>query len=181
MGLLDFLKPKNNKSKVDFRKEQEKKNIIDAYEKLQQETKRLQEENYDWQKDFNKIIELRNKASLLEKEKKLHESINLYLKSIEFGEQSNRLNINNYAHDIERVIVLFGKTKQKDKLIEFLKRIISAYPDYTDVKKWAVRLSKFNVGSNSKEITIKKSDIKKQIANNPTLVERSIYNIAYIL
>ena len=105
----------------------------------------------------------------LEKEEKLHEAIDLYLKSIEFGEQSNRLNINNYAHDIERVVVLFGKTKQKDKLIEFLKRIISAYPDYSDVKKWAVRLSKFNVDSNSKEITIKKSDIKKQIADNPTL------------
>ena len=46
MGLFDFLKPKNNKSEANFRKEREQNNITDVFEKLHEETKRLQEENY---------------------------------------------------------------------------------------------------------------------------------------
>ncbi|MBA7478682.1 hypothetical protein ES707_14110 [subsurface metagenome] len=157
MGLFDFLKPKQNKI------------LIDNYEQLRKETERLQNENATWQKEFDTIIKLREKAYSLEKAGRLNDAIQEYIKAVTFGEQNSRLNINNYAHDIERIIVLYGKTKQKENQIKFLNRVILNYPDYRDTEKWAVRLSKLTSEKLVNITELKPSDIRKQLGSNPTL------------
>jgi len=108
-------------------------------------------------------------AAQLEKEKKYYEAISVYLKSIEQGESSELLNIYNYAHDISRVIMLYGKTKQVEELKKFLEEKIKLYPDFRDIRDWAVRLSKLNSDKKVKTIPLKPSDILPQKPSNPTI------------
>lgn len=113
-----------------------------SLDELKKETDRLRRENTQWQKEFSYIIKLREKATNLDKSGKYLEAIKIYNEAILFGENSERMNISNYAHDINRVIILYGKTKQIDLLKKFLERIINDHPDYRDSEKLRVRLSK---------------------------------------
>lgn len=147
-------------------------NRFEEYMKEQgKELEELQTENAAWKEDFESLIKFRNTASAFEKDGKLNEAIEEYIKSISFGINSNRLNFFNYAHDIERVIILYNKTKQKETLKIFLEQLIAKYPEYKDAQKWAVRLS-----SLTKEKVINPSivsnDIQKQFQSNPSLGER---------
>ncbi|SIR18729.1 hypothetical protein [Maribacter ulvicola] len=169
MGLFDLFKSTPKKKSELISKP--KREIINSYEKLKNETDRLRNENDLWQKDFNKIIGFRDKATDLEKSGKLSEAIEYYLKSVDFGENSAKLSINNYSHDIERIIILYGKIKEPENQIIFLQKVISNYPDYRDVKKWAVRLSKLSE-TKTPTAELKPSDIKKQVAGNPTIGEQ---------
>jgi tetratricopeptide (TPR) repeat protein len=146
-----------------------KREVINSYEKLKKETDRLRTENELWQTDFNKLLDLRNKATKLEKSDKLSMAIDSYLSAMDFGEKSTKLSINNYSHDIQRIIILYGKIKETENLISFLQKVISTYPEYRDVKKWAIRLSKLTVNDTKKTMELKPSDITIQIAGNPTI------------
>ncbi len=145
MGIFDFLKLK--KSNISTEIEEFNDYEFDA------ELKKLQSENEAWEKDFNHIISLREKASQLEKMQGYYKAIDIYLEAIEFGEKSVKLNFSNYGHDIERVIVLYGKTKQTEKIFEFLNRIINDYPNVQDTKKWKIRLSKLTNNSRNKGLS----------------------------
>ena len=139
MGIFKFLfdnKTPSEKTKTDV------EYLIEDYESLKMETERLQTENNAWQIDFNKIIALRQKAKELEQQNETEEAISVYLQSIAFGEFSLKLNICNYAHDINRVIILYSKIKEHETLKRFLQDKINLYPDFQDAKNWAVRLSK---------------------------------------
>jgi tetratricopeptide (TPR) repeat protein len=173
MGFLTKLFGKKETSKTQNKFSESKKNdLIRNYEELVEKTEALQKENSEWQTEFDKTISLRQKAQQLEKENKFVEAISLYLNSIEEGENSKRLNINNYAYDIERVIILYSKTKQKAELKRFLEEKIKMYPDYRDSKKWAVRLSKLNNEKKNKEVLISPNDIIPQKAGNPTIGQK---------
>ena len=169
MGLFDLFKS-SPKKKLELISKP-KREIIKSYEKLKNETDRLRNENDLWQKDFNKMLEFRDKATGFEKADKLSEAIEFYLKSVDFGEKSAKLSINNYSHDIERIIILYGKIKEPENQVLFLQKVISNYPDYRDVKKWAVRLSKLS-DTKKPTLELKPSDIKKQVAGNPTIGEQ---------
>ena len=113
------------------------------YSELKQKTQELKAQNKKWEIDSKRMISLRNRASELEKKKQLNKAIEVYLESIKFGEEeTNRLHIYNYAHDIDRVIILYSKTKQLDLLEKFLKRNIAKYPEYKKLEKWQERLTK---------------------------------------
>lgn len=168
MGLLDFLF--GNKDSSSSQEINDKsRELIDDYEKFKKETDALHAHNEAWSKEFHDLGYLRDKARQYEKEQKFIEAIVIYLHSIEKGEQSKLLNIYNYAHDIERVIVLYGKTKQKELLMQFLEEKIKMYPDFRDVKDWAVRLSKLNSTGQVKTTPVAPTDILPQKSSNPTL------------
>jgi|SRR5665647_316364 len=168
MGLFEFLKPK--KVGNTNTKENSKIESINAFEKLKRETDRLRHENEVWQKEFNYIINLREQATKFDKLGKNTEAIEIFLKSIDYGSNSNRLNINNFAHDIERVIILYGKTKQIETQITFLKKIINTYSNYQDIDKWKVRLSKLTQeNSYENAFELNPDDITIPIPGIPTL------------
>jgi tetratricopeptide (TPR) repeat protein len=168
MGIFDFFKSKKkNDSASDSRTE-----IINSYEDLKREADKLKEENAAWQKEFNHIVKLREKAITLDKQEKFSEALEIFQESIIYGENSEKLNILNYAHDIERAIILYGKNKQIDKQKAFLETVIDRYPDYSNIDEWKIRLSKIaakSITENKTEIT--PSDIITPIPNNPTLGE----------
>ena len=166
MGLFDLFKPKP-KSNLQVDNE----SLEDMIKKDKEELKKLQSENKSWEKDFETIIRFRNIASKLEEKGKFNDAIEEYSKSVIFGETSQRLNLNNYAYDIERLIVLYGKTKQIDTLINFLEQIIAKHPNYRDTKKWAVRLSSLTKNKNEKA-DISPGDITQQHPSTPTLGEQ---------
>lgn len=166
MGIFDFLKSK----KTDKAEKASRTDLINSYGDLKRETEKIKEENAVWENEFNHLIKLREKATALDKSGKYSEAIEIYYESISFGENSERLNISNYAHDIERIIILLGKNKQVDKQKLFLEDIIEDYPDYHDIDEWKIRLSKITAKSPvNNQVEIAPSDIIAPTPNNPTL------------
>lgn len=107
---------------------------------------KLQAASKKWGVELNKIHQLRTIAQEFEKKKMLPEAIAAYQESILFGRNNESLNLSNYVFDIERVIILYSKTKQKMVLFQFLSEIISLYPSYRDIEKWKIRLQKLQSG-----------------------------------
>lgn len=153
MSIFDFLKPKKTNKPEDIWSLEDK--VFGS------ELKELQVERKAWEEDFNHIIELREKAKLFEKKQEYTEAIEIYIEAIEFGENSIKLNFSNYAHDMERVIVLYGKTKQTEKQIDFLRRILKTYPEMQDADNWKVRLSKLTNKPSSQNCELTVTDITK--------------------
>ncbi len=169
MGIFDFFESKkNDESEFDSRSE-----VFNYYEDLKRETDKLRKENAAWEKEFNHIIKLREEATALEKLGKHLEALKIFQDSIVYGENSERLNISNYAHDIERVIILLGKTKQDETQKVFLENAIKNYPDFPDVDKWKIRLSKItSINSLESDVEITPADIFVPTPSNPTLGEK---------
>mgnify|MGYP003258682349 CR=1 FL=1 len=133
MGIFDFLRKKSNNGSVD-----------DLVDQWRRETAELQAESKAWEKEFSSLMGDRAKASKFEKEGQLFEAISEYEQCVEEGISSPRFRIYNYAHDIDRLAILYRKTKQIDKEVSFLARMITLHPDYTDKRKWKDRLEKAN-------------------------------------
>ena len=114
------------------------------------------QENDFWYSKFNELMAFRDKAKQQEGLNDLNRAIDLYHQAYSFGEATNELNYKNYAHDIERIIVLLGKTKRKDELATFLNKLLEKYPNETESTKWMVRLSKLRPTTtlNQKELTV---------------------------
>lgn len=104
--------------------------------------KKIRAENKAWKSSFNEGINLRQHGQELEKQNDLENAIKVYLKAVNEGESDPRLHIYNYAYDIERVIILYSKTKQTELLMQFLREKIEKYPDFGDAEKWKARLIK---------------------------------------
>ncbi len=109
---------------------------------LKQKTEKLRADNKAWEADSKKVIALRQEAQDLERRKELEKAIETYLLSIKTGEKSEKLSFNNFAFDIQRVIILLGKTKQKEQLKEFLREKINKYPTVKESETWKDRLQK---------------------------------------
>lgn len=110
---------------------------------IEAETKKNQKENAEFTKEFNKAMSIRSKAKQYEQNDKLDLAIKTYLENITYCQSNTRLNrINHFLHDIERVIILYGKTKQTENLIEFLKINIEKYKNFYLAENWKKRLEK---------------------------------------
>ncbi|BAX80981.1 hypothetical protein [Labilibaculum antarcticum] len=162
MGLFNFFKrDKISKYTVE---------AFDAYNEEESRNEKLKRENREWETEFKHLSDSRIKGSCFEKENKYFEAIEVYLSSVEYGEKSNLLSIANYGHDIERVIILYGKLKQKVYLRQFLERMISTYPDCREAIKWDARLAKIIPDNSAKENTeLNAQDIDRPLAQNPSL------------
>ncbi len=113
------------------------------------------------------IHSLKERARSYEKRKLFHEAISVYLVAIEQGIMNSRLRLSDYEQCIDRVIVLYGKTRQKDKLKAFLMEQISNYPDYRSIGNWKKRLLKLS--NEQPVIELDPKDIRIYEPGNPTL------------
>ena len=97
-------------------------NKFEQFEKeLKIETKKIEAENRLWEKEYIILGNRSEKAKKNEKEEKFELAISTYLENIEYSRSNQRMNKISYiARDIERVIILYGKTGQKEKLKNFL-------------------------------------------------------------
>lgn len=127
---------KNNK-KENYRE------IIRKYDNINKRLAERKKESDKWEKEWDKLRETADKAREYEK-KDIEKALEYHLKSYEFGHNSEILNLNNYAHNIKRAIILFGKLKRYSELKDFLEKVISQYPEEHFAKDWIVRLTKLN-------------------------------------
>ena len=112
---------------------------------LDRETKKLEAESRIWEKEFRHAMSEREKAHEYEKLNKPELAISTYLENINYCQSSKKINgISTYAHDINRVIILYGKTGQKELLKEFLTENIALHPEMRGIEKWKDRLAKLN-------------------------------------
>ena len=148
--------------------------LSEQFDVIKKQNTHIQQENKLWELCWNKLISLRNKAQVLEKSGKYLLSTEIYRACINFGKETPSLNFNNYAHDIERVIILLGKTKQKKELISFLEKLIEDYPNEISRAKWEVRLTKLNPIINLSEEELSPEDIQIEDRSGKTIGERVI-------
>lgn len=140
MGIFNLFG--SNKPSKSNTKNNSNKNLPSSMEELKRKTGELRLENKKWEQELNKLISYRKKAQQFEKEKRLDEALLTYKDSIHFGENSPKLQFNNFAFDIQRVIIILSKTKQTNSLSEFLKEKIKKYPEKKETDKWKERLNK---------------------------------------
>ena len=143
-------------------------------EQFKKQNTHIHQENKSWELCWNKLISLRNQAQKLEKSGKYLLSIETYHACINFGKETPSLNFNNYVHDIERVIILLGKTKQKKELISFLEKLIGDYPNEISRAKWEARLTKLNPIINLSDEDVRPEDIEIEDRSEKTIGERVI-------
>lgn len=122
-----------------------------------------------WEIDFNTVTTLRSSAVQLEKEGKPEEALFRYLTAIDTAVKSKALHFGNFSHDIERVIIIYGKLRQKEKLVEFLKLNIEKYPSYS--AEWKIRLAKLQ-NTKSSKIDVDKSSITLPSKSSKTLGDK---------
>lgn len=109
------------------------------------EIKKLQAQNREWSRQQNKLRESIDKGWKLDKAGQSEAAIPLYEAGIKYGESATMVKINNYAHFCTRLMIMYRKTKQKEKEVEFISRMIELHPEFNGIDKWKVRLSKLTV------------------------------------
>jgi tetratricopeptide (TPR) repeat protein len=167
---MNFLKNifGSNKSKTSEENKLKAQQEDEEYETLKAQVDKINEEHASWEKEFSILRSLTEKARMLEKEGNLDEAENFYLQAIEFGEKNDKFGLNNYYYDINRLIIIYSKTKQTEKLRNFLEENIAKYSGSNDVKEWFVRLSKVD-NQNTEIPQIQPEDITPQIPSQPTI------------
>ncbi|WP_278960848.1 hypothetical protein [Bacteroides pyogenes] len=91
---------------------------------------------------FQSSLDGRNKATALEKSGDLYAAISAYEECVQEGKSNSSLTIYNYAHDVDRLAILYRKTKQKDKEITLLTDMIKLNPKFNGIDKWKERLNR---------------------------------------
>ncbi|MFC2109856.1 hypothetical protein ACFLSU_04700 [Bacteroidota bacterium] len=124
-------------------KTQNKPPLLKQYE-FEEKLNKLKQENTAISDSQSKYFKMTKIAKQLEKEKEQEEAIIEYEKALEFAYGEPSLKIHNFAHSIKRLIILYGKTKQKDKLKLILQTSIDKYPDFKESNDWKHRLEKLN-------------------------------------
>lgn len=128
---------------IDYNRKKEK--ALKEYDEELRKNEAIKRKNDLWKKRWNELINLRNKARSLEKDKEYQKAIDIYLEEINLGENYDNINYNNYSHSIGRVIILYGKSKQYEKLKAYLESQIKKYPNSREVEDWETRLEKVKV------------------------------------
>jgi tetratricopeptide (TPR) repeat protein len=89
---------------------------------LERELKEAKEYNRQWNVKYSYLEELHRKAGIIEKQGDLYEAIDAYNMAIEYGKIE--FNYNFYARDVERLIILYRKTKQYQLEVELITFIL---------------------------------------------------------
>lgn len=103
---------------------------------------KLREDNKKWEVAFGKCMEYQNNGMELEKSGKLEEAAEEYENAIDFGKHSNKLQVNNYFHSIERAAIVYRKLKRFDDEIRIIKIGLAEDIGKTDREKFLKRLEK---------------------------------------
>ncbi len=112
---------------------------------LKSEIDRMEKEqknDVSFGKSFQSSLDGRNKATALEKSGDLYAAISAYEECVQEGKSNSSLTIYNYAHDVDRLAILYRKTKQKDKEITLLTDMIKLNPKFNGIDKWKERLNR---------------------------------------
>lgn len=141
-GYLNKAKKKKENSDLLNKFEEETRRMEEQSALLKKETEKLRKESEEWTKVFNKAMENRSQAVRLEKEGDLIAAIDIYEQCVKEGIENVRLKLHNYAFDINRLVILYRKTKQKGKEISFLKEMITLHSKTREADKWRERLLK---------------------------------------
>ncbi|MBN2890687.1 MAG: hypothetical protein JXL97_02360 [Bacteroidales bacterium] len=96
-----------------------------------------------WESDFSNYQELIKEAKSYEDLNNWESAIKMYEEALRFGKQGS-LNICNFAHCIDRLLILYRRTKQRDKEIELLLNSLEENKEWehSTYDKWNERLTK---------------------------------------
>ena len=104
-------------------------------------------------KDYSIRIDIVNRsrelADLYIQVEEFYKAIDIYLLALDLCQHTPELNNPGYfAPDIDNLVELFCKVQEKSKISELLERLISEYPDYSNISVWEKRMKNFKRGKN---------------------------------
>lgn len=111
-------------------------------DKLSIKLKELKTKNKNTIEKQEYYFDFVRKAKKFEDNKSLEKAIKTYEYGLEYAYNEPILKIHNYAFSIHRLIILYGKTKQIDKLKSHLENSICNHSNWKDVEDWKKRLHK---------------------------------------
>lgn len=129
--------------------EKERKKERAFMKDLKSKTETLRQENDYFSVAQGFYMEHVKNAKRYESDKNYEKAIEQYKIGLDFAENEPALQIHNFARSIQRLIILYGKTKQFDDLKNILEQSISKYPNYRNVDDWKMRLEKLNAKPNN--------------------------------
>jgi tetratricopeptide (TPR) repeat protein len=97
--------------------------IEDQLNDLKEKLNKIRQQNLLWQRNFNYLFELKHNGEIYEKNGNMIEAIKAYNHAFEFGK--NNFNFNNYASIVERLFILYRKTKNYQEEIDMLNFALS--------------------------------------------------------
>ncbi|MBT0810471.1 hypothetical protein KIH41_04170 [Litoribacter ruber] len=110
------------------------------YRKIKAKSEFIRSANEAWSKDFEILQTWRKKGQESEKSQDYLAAIEFYKICIQHGKGSDFLTLANYVHDINRIIILYTKTRQISPLTQLLESLLLDYPKSLHVAEWQIRL-----------------------------------------
>jgi hypothetical protein len=107
-------------------------------------------ENKEWSRQHSILMEHQNNGMNCEKAEDISNAIQSYEQCVQNGESFSMMKINNYLYSIERLAILYRKTKQYDKEVAIIKFALKHELHANDRVKLQNRLSKAEQLTNSR-------------------------------
>jgi hypothetical protein len=143
-----FPEKKEKNLYVDTLHNKAKDPLLEYLEEIKEEAKKIKKRNDEWDEKHRIICDTRLRAIELEKAGHIQEAIDTYIENIKQCNSDPRFNnYQNTGYDINRVIILYSKTKQYKLMRQFLEFNISKYPECASIQDWRVRLSKLDTSN----------------------------------
>jgi tetratricopeptide (TPR) repeat protein len=120
--------------------EYRKNEVIDI--EMDFELHKIMDENKEWSTQFSILMEYQNNGMEYEKTGDVSHAIQSYELCVKNGESLSQMRINNYLHSIERLAILYRKTKQYDKEVDIIKLALKHNLHTNDRVRFENRLSK---------------------------------------
>lgn len=102
----------------------------------------LKAENERYYTILRYISEIRQNAITYEKQNDIENALSSYYQCIEIAEKEKKTNIANFAHDIERISMIYSKQKKFIEAYQILEKYINLYPNFHYSKAWIERVEK---------------------------------------
>lgn len=121
---------------------------ISLEEQIRRNLELVTDEN-DYSIRIDIVNRSRELANLYIKVEEFYKAIDIYLLALDFCQHTPELNQPGYfAPDIDQLIELFIKVREKQKIPELLEKLILEYPDYSNVSTWQKSIKIYKQGKN---------------------------------
>lgn len=110
--------------------------------RIEKELAALEAANRQWTEQANRLYALQNQGIELERAGQPDAAAEAYEAAVAYGQEADRLNVNQYFYSLERLCVLYRKARRYDREIATIRTALAEYINDADRERLAARLVK---------------------------------------
>lgn len=110
--------------------------------KIEREIEELKQKNREWERQFSILMGFQNEGQRLEKEKDIQGAIEAYNNAVNYGMSDNMMRPNNFLYSVDRLAILYRKSKMYDNEITMIEHALSFDLSDRDKDYYSNRLEK---------------------------------------